>query len=573
MAFARVVPLRRTPPGVEAFDYRIPDSMSCTPGTCVLVPFRSSLIPAVVIELLVTSPYAARAKDIAGIYADIVFPPSFVELLRFISERTFSSLPLVLSSWLRTLPKRPGAFPSHIKTTTDATIAARWSASPSRELIERAHELVAQGRRILLLTPWQTRVDVYARAFPKASTLDGRTNDGDAFRAWASWQASSSGLLIATRLGAWLSPLAEHVLLDEPENDDYKQDDMAPRYDARKMVFWASQHAHTSVESFGTTPSLHLSIETPVVPVDLTCIERRPKGGSPVPCIQSATLIALTEHEGPRVIIHAIRGVTSRLRCRECGFESTCERCGFGLRAETTLARCPHCAWSTPVPDTCTRCGGVDLGKSMPGIERVRAAWEKQMPDCAVEWRDTRNESMDAPFPHGALVVVTDPSLLGGVSEDVRRRERLVIAWRRLAARVADAQGSLLIQIPPQVSDGPDIVSSYASWLTPEGYAVYRTQELAERQAFHYPPTHRLVKCVVEGSEDRVRNWMSQAQKTIHAEWRGPYPVEFRSRSRTPRCIVHALFPPQTSESTLVHTLFSLKGTAWIDLDPIAFFH
>ncbi len=573
MPFARVVPLRRTPPGVDAFDYHIPEGMLCVPGMCVIVPFRSSLIPALVLTCLETSPYAKNAKSIASPYADITLPSACVDLLRFVSERTFSSLPLVLSSWLRTLPKRPASFPSVTKTTTSCSVEAHWSAQPSNELIARTRFLVAHKKRILLLTPWQTRVDLYARIFPEAQTLDGRVNDGDAFRAWASWQASSSGLLIATRLGAWLSPLADVVLLDEPENDDHKQDDLAPRYDARKMVFWASQHARTSIESFGTTPSLHLSIDAPTITVPLTCIERRPKGGSLIPCIQSATFLALTEHEGPRVIIHSIRGISSRLRCRECGHEPVCERCGFGLRAEPQRAHCPHCAWSAPLPDTCARCGGVDLGKSLPGIERLRAAWEKHAPEIPVEWRDSRNESIDAPLPVGALVVVTDPSLLGGFSEDVRRRERLVIAWRRLAARVADVGGSLLIQIPPQNADAPDIRSSYASWLTTEGYASYRTQELAERHTFQYPPTHRLIKCVLEGSEESVRRWMAGAQKTVPAEWRGPYPVEFRPRSRAPRFVVHALFPPQITESALVETLTPLKGSAWIDLDPIAFFH
>jgi primosomal protein N' len=160
---------------------------------------------------------------------------------------------------------------------------------------------------------------------------------------------------------------------------------------------------------------------------------------------------------------------------------------------------------------------------------------------------------------------------LGGATEDVRRQERLVIGFRRLASRVGEAQGTLLLQTPPQ-DDETHSESIYASWLTPQGFATYRARELAERSLFKYPPTVRLVKCIIEGTLEQAEVWLQQAERLVSASWRGPYPIDFRVKSRTSRFIAHAVFPAHTTESAIVNAMRPLKGHAWIDLDPLAFF-
>jgi hypothetical protein len=57
------------------------------------------------------------------------------------------------------------------------------------------------------------------------------------------------------RVSAWLSVFADAVIIDEPENDDYKQDELTPRLDARWIVSETAQLApHLSTIQASTTP-------------------------------------------------------------------------------------------------------------------------------------------------------------------------------------------------------------------------------------------------------------------------------------------------------------------------------
>jgi len=590
MSFARVIPLLRTPPGVEAFDYNIPDGMTVRAGDLVRVPFRKQPVVALVESILNESPFADRAHDILDGYADLHFPSSVLGLLDWTAKRTFCSKPTVLKSWLRDLPKRPAdaltgdmSLTCHCEESDDKTISeseiasclamtkqtgpvipiAHWLSSPQSALIARVKEILAEGKRVLILTPWKTRMAFFQKALANGSVLHSDQNDGDAFRSWSAFVRGESSCLIATRLGAWLAPFADLVLLDEPENDDHKQDDLAPRYDARLMAVWCAQNAGIPIESFGLTPPLHTSAKAPAITLEVEANIRQPKGHSKIPMIQADTLNALTEHEGPRVVIHAIRGTSARLACRDCGWRALCPHCNFPLSAEQNFALCRHCGKKSELPVECPSCHGVDLGRSWPGIEKLKQAWSKEEPQTPVEWRTLSNEDMDAPFPENALVVMTDGSMLGGAAEDIRRRERQCIAFRRLADRVLTAHGRLIIQCDEASA------LQWQEWLTTEGFALFQEKERAERRLFGYPPSVRLAKVIVS---DQKYGSLFQTSNPLF-KVNGPFPIEFRPKSREQRQVFHLIFPAQTSEKTLIQTLAPLANSAIIDLDPIAFFH
>ena len=569
--FVQVVPVVRTPAGVDVFDYRLPAGFEARVGDLIRVPFRKQITPALVVALLKTSPVAHKALDAIDSYAGLSFPSSLVELLHWTAARTFTSKPTVLAAWMRQLPKRPTsiAFEAPKPRLTSGSLIAHWNMSASAALVERARVALKENQRVLLITPWKNRVLRYQQQLPGAQGLHSDMADGQAFQAWQAFVTGQTRCLITTRLGAWLSPVSDVVLIDEPENDDHKQDDLAPRYDARLMSAWCSRFAGTQVEGFGLTPPLHTRTIAPTITTPLHVIIRERQGRSSIPMVQADTLLLLKDHDGPRVIIHPIRGVAASLVCRDCGWRAICANCGFGLRAEKTNAVCRQCGKMADLPQDCGSCGGVDLGKAMPGIEQLKQAWQRHEQAERVEWRDQSNESIDPPFPTGALVVITDGSLLGGGFEDVRRTERQCQTFRRLANRVAECHGTLIIQ-----SDEA-LASSWHSWLTAEGVTAWQERERHDRELFQYPPAKRLVKILVDGTEQEAIHWMEKAKPTIdpNAQWRGPFHIPFRAKSRRERHVLHLIFLTDTTEQQLITQLTPLARSAIIDLDPIAFFH
>jgi primosomal protein N' len=209
------------------------------------------------------------------------------------------------------------------------------------------------------------------------------------------------------------------------------------------------------------------------------------------------------------------------------------------------------------------------LGKSIPGIERLKSAWAKHEADIPVEWRTLIVDEFEAALPANAIVVVTDASFLSGAVEDIRRDERLVAAVRHLASRVQTAGGRLILQASEHHA------TLLETCVTSDGYRAYQQRERALRESFGYPPAVRLVKILVDGTEHEARRWMETAGasvKTADGELRGPYAVAYRPRSRKARWVVHAVFPKRVEHKRLLSVFRPLVKDVIIDLDPIAFF-
>ncbi len=576
--FAEVVPIRRTPFGLDGFDYAFPDDANYHVGQLVYVPLRGQKTEALIRKIKPTSEFAARVKTIQGpLPVAFRLSPECLELLTWVAERTFSSLPTVLHAWLGDLPKR---FPKDPAPSIERVIDekstvpnAHWQTDHQARLIERAKQAFADGKRVLILTPWTNRIQPLIENLQSATSspilsLHGDLNDGDYFTHWSTFLSGNAPCLIATRLGAWLAPVADVVLLDEPENDDHKQDEQSPRYDARRLASWSAKYAGVQVEAFGLTPPLHSSTAAPDIDCNLQIMVFHPGGRSPIPNVQADTLLLIREHEGPKIIIHPIRGRAARLTCRDCGWQALCRHCQAPVSAEVDHAICRSCGKTQPLPLTCEACGGPDLGKAIPGIEQLKRAWERAEPETAIDWRDTTNELLEQPIPENAIVAVTMGQLFGGLIEDVRRAERRVIALRRLMNRVAEAKGTLVIQSQEQD------LAFWEACKTSAGVKQLFEQELESRRLFHYPPTWRRVKCLIDGSEQVALDWLKDAKLRLAGQGttEGPYKIDFRRAGSSERYVIHLLFSPEMPEAALVELLRPLAENSLIDLDPIAFF-
>ncbi len=565
--FARIIPLVRTPLGVDGFDYAIPETERLAVGDLVWIPFRRRRCVGLVSELLATSPFAARALPIEGRYADMRLPQTLPALISATARRTFTSSPTVLSSWLRTLPKRPERKNLQPKTSQKTGLRATWTTGPTAKLLAHAREQ-SPHERVLIVTPWITLAKQLNTSIPEAHVLHSDMADGEAFHQWTQFLSKETGCLITTKIGAWLATASDLVLLHEPEQDDHKQDELSPRYDARRVLLWCAERNLTEVQSYGLTPPLHADKEAPPLETLPRINIHHPQGRSSIRMLQADSLQALTEHLGARIVIHPISGTLSRLTCRDCNWQATCPTCNAGLGADKDQAICRLCRKHLPLPEQCGACGGPDLGKSLPGIERLRTDWHTQFPDTPVEWRDLKAETLEAPLPPDCLVVVTDAAWIG-VGEDIRKRERQCLAIRRLIDRVSEAQGTLILQC--QESFAPLI----EEWCTSEGMKRFVETTRQERETFAYPPSKRVVKIIIRGDETAAESWRTLVSRSLpkswSLHWRGPMPIEHQSATRGTRTILHAVLPPSITENELINAFTPWAEKVGIDLDPIAF--
>lgn len=568
MAFLSVVPAVRTPFGVDCFDYQIPDESILREGDVIRVPFRNRLIDALVIRRGPTSAFAAKAaainpEPLIRIGSDIV------QLLERTSQKTFSSQPTIFASWIRTIPKRAVQIPEHnIDAEGASSLQTIYTATRFASVLEHAR---SSTNRTLIITPWKQRADAFA-ALLKCDALHADVADGAAWRAWSSFVGGTSSHLVVTRVGAWLACVADTIILDEPENDDHKQDELSPRIDARWLAQTTQElHPKRSLIRVSTTPCLSSLAETqsaPSIDTDLT-IEPWQRGSrTELPHISPNALAAIEDaitSQRSVTILHPIKGDRSRVHCRDCGWVMTCGSCAFPLSAETTQARCYRCGKTEALPQLCPSCQGADLTAARTGKDRLAKLVTERFGNAVtvVDLSDWHKLTL----PKQSLVLVTDLSLIGGYVEDIRRRERLIISWRRLAAAIAQSQSSLYVQ------GSESTLNEARGWLSADGLQRAWQQEWNERASFSYPPVARRIKLLVDGTESAATELMQRMTEALQF-WtiEGPYPVAYRSASRSQRHVLHLLPPPNMDGKSLYTALEPFAREAIIDLDPIAFF-
>ncbi|MBI4138993.1 hypothetical protein HY479_02470 [Candidatus Uhrbacteria bacterium] len=573
MPFISVVPNIRTPLGVDCFDYRIEDGADVRIGDVIPVTFRGRKTAALVTSVHPESAFAEKAKTLSIGQPSVRLPPTVVPLLQRAALRTFSSRPTVLHSWLRTAPARAGTvtIPSvQRQEPTSSGDRAEFAVHRFERLVQHAR---ASRGRVLVLTPWQRRADALARAL-SSGVLHAEIPMGRAWRSWTEFIARPDGMLVATRLGAWLACAADVVIMDEPENDDWKEDERSPRLDARWLIAAANLYRPAlRVIRIGTTPLLADTpdlgaITVPDVRADVTAVTWDRRGVSSIEGLQDRTLELIGEAAGrqPVVILHPIRGDRPRLRCRNCGWQAACPNCGFTLSQVGNSGQCTRCGTRGDLPLQCPSCGGAEFSGGRVGRDRLATLVRGRF-GSHVEVRDLSDWNALA-VPRGALIVVTDLTLIGGICEDIRRKERLLIAWRRLAASAVSANGRLVAQGPE------DTLAEAMGWLTAAGVRACWKSEWKDRQTFGYPPAGRRIKLICPGTESMNEPLVKQLRDEAPQGWElsGPFPVAFRPRTRGDRSIIH-LHPPDTAtEADTQSFLEPFAKDVIIDLDPIAFF-
>ncbi len=548
MKYISVVPALRTPFGVDVFDYAIQDDADIRVGDAILVPFRRKSTPALVVSIQPTSDFADKAVVVKEINHVFRFSPTLIPLLDHAANHTFASRPTILHSWLRKMPARRKHGIDHAQRSgihrADQTI---WSANPFEQIITllsstpknhvpetglprrglnlQVHgdvfqqkngvlgEYVLRKQKVLILTPWQKRADAIARRLG-APCLTAETAAAKAWHTWADFLSNSSqNLLVSTRIGAWLAHGADTVIVDEPENDDHKDDEHEPRIDGR----WLARRANllnpaVTIIQIGTTPPLAdkdvLWEHVPTLEPNIFFDHWQRQGGSDFKRLSrhgEHKLMEAREQKRPVVVVDPFR---------DRDFESL---------------------------------------------------FKKEYPDVPLfNLADLHTQGI----PANGLVILTDVSGVGGLIEDIRRTERNLIAFRRLAARAALAHCELHVQgTESQLQEA-------RSWLTSNGVRESWNREISGRTDFCYPPECRRIKIIIRDNQQAAESIAAELKNETGEQWRLEGPTEsLRSTQKSPQWILHLVQAAETADISDVRPLLeSIAKETIIDLDPIAFF-
>ena len=434
------------------------------------------------------------------------------------------------------------------------------SSGKTEIYIHLIQEALEQGRQVLYLLPeialtaqiterlrrvFGDRLGVYHSKFPDAERVE-------------IWQRQLSDRPYEVILGVRSSVFLPFrrlglVIVDEEHETTYKQQDPAPRYHARNAaIVLASMHGAKTL--LGTaTPSLeswhnaetgkyarvdlqerHRAVCLPeIIPVDIReLIRKKRMNGSFSPLLLQHVRQAL-ERKEQVILFQNRRGFAPMVECHTCGWVPKCKNCDVSLTYHKGLGllTCHYCGYTEPVPRRCPACEGTDLRPHGLGTEKVedevrtlfpearvarmdldttrtRAAYERIIDDFQEGRTDvligTQMVSKGLDFDRVSVVGILNADTLMNYP-DFRAYERAFQLMAQVAGRAGrrDTRGRVILQT--KSIDHPLVAQVMAN-----DYEGMAAGQLAERQAFHYPPFYRLVYVFLKHRREDVLEQMAQ---------------------------------------------------------------
>lgn len=343
------------------------------------------------------------------------------------------------------------------------------------------------------------------------------------------------------------------IIVDEEHENSYKQQEPAPRYNARNAaivlasLFGAKTLLGTAtpaIDTFynATTGKYGLvsltrryrSLQMPHIEiVDIQDLSRRKRMTGPFsdPLIEAMNE-ALNEKR-QIILFQNRRGYSPLLECRTCGWVPRCKHCDVSLTLHKNAGKitCHYCGYTIPAPKICPNCeenNFINLGYGTEKIEddlqkiyprariarmdldttRTRTAYENIINDFQQGKTDiligTQMVSKGLDFDNVTVVGILNADTLLNYP-DFRAAERAFQLIAQVAGRAGrkNGQGKVFLQTrQPENPIIPLVVSN--------NFIQFYNNQLSERMLFHYPPFHRLVYVYMKHRDMRTLEEFSE---------------------------------------------------------------
>lgn len=326
------------------------------------------------------------------------------------------------------------------------------------------------------------------------------------------------------------------VIVDEEHDPSYKQAEPAPRYHARAAAILLGQIHQAKVLLGTATPSVESYYLAQKGVYGLVTLTER-FGGVELPDIRlidlkrqyerkemyghfSDPLVAriretLAEHKQV-ILFQNRRGYAPQLQCTSCGQPPRCVQCDvpMTLHLRAKELRCHYCGYRTPIPPVCPQCGG-ELKSIGFGTERIEDEIQKLFPEARVLRMDldsTRSKTayqdiINAFARHECDILVGTQMVTKGLhfddvrlvavlnadplfnQPDFRAYERAFQMLEQVAGRAGrkGTKGEVWIQTF-------DTKNAVLGMVQNHDYTALYQHQIAEREPFHYPPFHRIIR-------------------------------------------------------------------------------
>ncbi|MBK5720473.1 primosomal protein N' [Dysgonomonas sp. Marseille-P4677] len=440
------------------------------------------------------------------------------------------------------------------------------SSGKTEIYIQLIKDAISKGKQVLYLLPeiaLTTQITNRLKTVfgNKLAVYHSRFNDNERAETWKKLLKDDEVQVILGARSAIFLPFnkLDLIIVDEEHEGSYKQQDPAPRYNARNSaIVLANMHnakvllgtATPSIESYNNALSgryglvrltqRHENIELPHIAVINTKELRRKKQMKSILSPPLIDKIRETLNRKEQVILFQNRrGFSSMLECKNCSWTPHCTHCDVSLTYHKyqRMLVCHYCGATYNVPTLCDECKTPTLEFLGYGTERIEEEVNTIIPEASIARMDldtTRGkksyEQIISKFENNETNILIgtqmiskgldfdNVSIVGILNADnllnypdFRAYEKAYQLMTQVSGRAGRKNKQGLVILQTAHPEHPLI-----KCVRENDYESFYLAQLEERRLFRYPPFFRLISIVIRGrDESLVENTSTQLAEAL----------------------------------------------------------
>jgi len=459
------------------------------------------------------------------------------------------------------------------------------SSGKTQIYIKLIEEYYKQGKQVLYLLPEIALTAQMIRRLQmhfggNIAIYHSKFNNNERVELWNKIKTGETRIVLGARSALFL-PFKELglIVVDEEHDPSFKQQDPAPRYNARDAAIFYASLFKAKVLLGSATPSIESYFNAQRSKYGLVELTER-FGGIHLPIIeiidtrkvvqkgkvmlspQLKEAIEKTVEHGRQVILFQNRrGYSPYIICGTCGYLPQCKNCDVTLTLHkfSNKLHCHYCGTTYPKLVECPACGTVNWAEKNFGTEKIEEMIEEEFPKLKVARMDvdsvrgkTAHDNLIKLFEQQRIDVLVGTQMvvkgldfekvsLVGILDadgllsfaDFRVNERAFQLMEQVSGRAGrkDEQGKVLIQASA-------VNHPVLQFVQQHDYKQMYEYELVNRKEFSYPPYSRIIHITLKHKlkevVDEAANKLGEAmQKELRSFIVGPAaPVVGRIRNQ-----------------------------------------
>ena len=463
------------------------------------------------------------------------------------------------------------------------------SSGKTEIYIQLIKDAIGKGKQVLYLLPeiaLTTQITSRLKSVfgNKLAVYHSKFNDNERAETWKKLLQDNEGQIILGARSAIFLPFnnLDLIIVDEEHEGSYKQQDPAPRYNARNSaIVLANMHnakvllgtATPSIESYNNALSgryglvrlthRHQDIELPHIAVINTKELRHKKQMKSVlsPPLIDKVKEALEKKE-QIILFQNRRGFSSMLECKNCSWTPHCSHCDVSLTYHKyqRLLVCHYCGATYNVPSVCEECKTPTLEFLGYGTERIEEEVNTIIPEASVGRMDldtTRGkksyEQIISKFENNETNILIgtqmvskgldfdNVSIVGILNADnllnypdFRAYEKAYQLMTQVSGRAGRKNKQGLVMLQTAHPSHPLI-----KFVKENDYESFYLSQMEERKLFRYPPFFRLISIVIRGRDESV---VENAAKEFALSLRKSFGERILGPSKPPISRIQSLY-------------------------------